>query len=43
MNSINYDKCGRYFGYIFWMLIPREGATVLTNTFSFPRPALSHR
>ena len=34
MNSINYDKCGRYFGYIFWMLIPRVAATMLENVTS---------
>lgn len=31
MSSINYKKCGRYFGYLFWMLIPRVITTVLTN------------
>ena len=31
MGSINYEKCGKYFGYIFWMLIPRLAASVLMN------------
>ena len=31
MNDINYKKCGKYFGYLFWMLIPR----VVTTAFVY--------
>ena len=31
MRNIDYQKCGKYFSYIFWLLIPREIAGLMTN------------